>query len=81
MAHERGCTVLALCDSQVAPIALQADHVLTFPTQGLSFFPSTVALQSLVEMLAQQLLARSGEPAITALSQSEDQLHAIGAYL
>jgi hypothetical protein len=40
-----------------------------------------VALQSLVEMLAQQLLARSGEPAITALSQSEEQLHAIGAYL
>jgi len=81
MAQERGCTVLALCDSQVAPIALHADHVLTFATQGLSFFPSTVALQSLVEMLAQQLLARSGEPAITALSQSEDQLHAIGAYL
>lgn len=80
-AQERRCTVLALCDSQVAPIALQANHVLVFPTQGHSFFPSTVAIQALVEMLAQQLLTHSGEHAITALSQAEDQLHATGAYL
>lgn len=81
VAQASHCTVLALCDSQVAPIALQADHVLTFPTQGHSFFPSTVALQALVEMLAQQLLIHSGQRAIDALSQAEDQLHAIGAYL
>ncbi|MFT0533822.1 MurR/RpiR family transcriptional regulator [Castellaniella hirudinis] len=80
-ARARDCTVMALCDSQVAPIALQADHILTFPTQGHSFFPSTVAIQSLVEMLAQQWLARSGEAAITALAQAEDHLQKTGAYL
>ncbi|WP_322995979.1 MurR/RpiR family transcriptional regulator [Castellaniella sp.] len=79
LAH--GCTVMALCDSQVAPIALQADHVLTFPTQGHSFFPSTVAIQSLIEMLAQQWLVCSGDTAITALSQAEDHLQNTGAYL
>lgn len=75
------CTVLSLCDSQVAPIALQADHVLIFPTQGDSFFPSTVAVQALVEMLAQQLLVQSGDRAIATLSQAEDQLLSAGAYL
>ncbi|CAM5785570.1 MurR/RpiR family transcriptional regulator [Castellaniella caeni] len=80
-ARAQGCTILALCDSQVAPIALQADHVLTFTTQGHSFFPSTVAIQSLVEMLAQQFLVRSGEHAIAELSHTESQLHATGAYV
>ncbi|MBV2182743.1 MAG: MurR/RpiR family transcriptional regulator [Castellaniella sp.] len=79
-AHAQGCAVLALCDSQVAPIALRADHILTFPTQGHSFFPSTVAVQSLVEMLAQQLLVRSGERAIAELSRTEASLQATGAY-
>lgn len=80
-AHAQGCALLALCDSRVAPIALRADHVLTFPTQGHSFFPSMVAVQSLVEMLAQQLLVRSGERAIAELSRTEASLHATGAYV
>ncbi len=80
-ARQRGCTLLALCDSQVAPIALLADHILIASVQGPSFFPSTVALQSLIEMLAQQWLVHSGGAAITALSQAEAQLHATGAYL
>lgn len=75
------CKIIAICDSQVAPIALQASCVLTFPTHGNSFFPSTVAMQSLVEMLAKQLLVRSGERAIARLSHSESLLHDSGAYI
>lgn len=80
-AQEHGCTIAALCDSQVAPIALKADHILTFSTEGHSFFPSTVAMQSLVEMLAQQWLAQSGATAITALAEAEKHLQQTGAYL
>lgn len=76
----QGCCVLALCDSQLAPIALHADCVLTFTTQGHSFFPTTVAIQALVEMLAQQLLVHGGKAAIAELSRAEARLHATGAY-
>ncbi|KAB0610382.1 MurR/RpiR family transcriptional regulator [Castellaniella defragrans] len=76
----RGCRMLALCDSQLAPMALHADCVLTFSTQGHSFFPTTVAIQALVEMLAQQLLVRQGEPALAELGRTEALLHATGAY-
>ncbi|MFA7476223.1 MAG: MurR/RpiR family transcriptional regulator [Castellaniella sp.] len=76
----QGCRVLALCDSQLAPMALHADCVLTFSTQGHSFFPSTVAIQALVEMLARQLLVHHGEPALAELSRTEALLHATGAY-
>ncbi len=76
----QGCRVLALCDSRLAPMALHADCVLTFPTRGHSFFPSTVALQALVEMLAQQLLVHSGEHALAELNRTEARLHATGAY-
>lgn len=76
----QGCRVLALCDSQLAPMALHADCVLTLSTQGHSFFPSTVAIQALVEMLARQLLVHHGEPALAELSRTEALLHATGAY-
>ncbi|MHA3904382.1 MurR/RpiR family transcriptional regulator [Castellaniella sp. WN] len=76
----RGCRVLALCDSQLAPMALHADCVLTFSTQSHSFFPTTVAIQALVEMLARQLLVHHGEPALAELSRTETRLHTSGAY-
>jgi DNA-binding MurR/RpiR family transcriptional regulator len=80
-AQAQGPRIVALSDSRVAPIALQADCVLTFPTQGNSFFPSTVALHALVELLAQQFLVRSGAHAIAELARTEARLHSTGAYL
>ena len=76
----QGSRILALCDSQLAPMALHADCVLTFSTQGHSFFPSTVAIQALVEMLARQLLVHHGEHALAELDRTEALLHATGAY-
>jgi DNA-binding MurR/RpiR family transcriptional regulator len=80
-AKAAGCHVISMCDSQLAPIALVSDQVLTFPTQGNSFFPSTVALHALVELLAQQLLVESGEAAISQLAQTELLLRSNKAYL
>ncbi|MFV0283518.1 MAG: MurR/RpiR family transcriptional regulator [Castellaniella sp.] len=57
----QGCRVLALSDSHLAPMALHADCVLTFSTQSNACFPSTVAIQALVEMLARQLRLLHGE--------------------
>ncbi|MFT0545049.1 MurR/RpiR family transcriptional regulator [Allopusillimonas ginsengisoli] len=73
--------VLAICDSVVAPMALQADCVLQFSTDTPSFFPSSVAALSLVEILIEQLLAQAGPRAVNSIRQAEGHLQQDGAYL
>ncbi|CAG2154563.1 putative HTH-type transcriptional regulator YbbH [compost metagenome] len=80
-AREAGCKVVALTDSTVAPIALEADCTLLFAIDSPSFFPSITAGVAMVEALVEQLLARKGKGAIRALEQTEGQLHRTGAYL
>lgn len=80
-ARRQSCPIIALCDSKLAPVAIEAACVLTFTTHSGSFFPSTVAAQGLVEVLAQQLLVRAGARAVQGLAHAEAQLHDSGAYL
>ncbi|WP_066739552.1 MurR/RpiR family transcriptional regulator [Cupriavidus sp. D384] len=80
-AREAGCKVIALTDSTVAPIALEADCTLLFAIDSPSFFPSITSGVTMVEVLVEQLLARKGKGAIRALEQTEGQLHRTGAYL
>lgn len=80
-AQSCGCHCIAICDSQVAPIAQHADVVLLFPTDTPSFFPSSAGALVLVEALANRLLGRAGRQAIEALGQTEEQLHSAGAYI
>lgn len=80
-AREAGAHVVALCDSMVSPMALDADSTLLFSTETPSFFPSVTSAVALTEVLIEQLLARSGRAALHDLRRSEDRLHATGAYL
>ena len=80
-AQERGCRIIAICDSKVAPVARHAEVTLLFSTETPGFFPSSAAAMVLVEVLASQLLGRAGRQAIEALGQAEEQLHRSGAYL
>lgn len=79
-ALERGCQVIALCDSKVAPIALESECNLIFTTEVPSFFPSSTAAIALVEALIEQILARTGKKALSGLQSTENQLHQTGAY-
>ncbi len=79
-ASEAGCRVIALTDSSVSPIALQADCVLPFSNESPSFFPSISAGVAAVEVLVAQLLAKQGKGAIKALEAAETQLQRTGAY-
>lgn len=79
-ARKTGCKILSLCDSPVAPIALEADCNLLFSTEMPSFFPSCTASVALVEVLVEQVLARTGRRAISGLEHAETQLEQIGAY-
>ncbi|SBV92254.1 putative transcriptional regulator [uncultured delta proteobacterium] len=81
IAHDSGCTLIALTDSLVSPIALKADCSLLFSASSPSFFPSTASALALVEILIAHLLAEKGEEAIRAITRTEGQLHETGAYL
>ncbi|PLZ00327.1 DNA-binding protein [Burkholderia sp. WAC0059] len=80
-ARERGSRVIAMTDSAVSPIALNADQVLIFAHESPSFFPSLAAAMALAESLVAQLLALEGTNAVERLEQIEGSLNARGAYV
>lgn len=80
-ARRAGCKLIAIADSDVAPIAQGADQVLLIAVESPSFFPSIVAAIGAVESLVELLVARGGEPAVQQLALAESQLAELGAYL
>ncbi|RFU44667.1 MurR/RpiR family transcriptional regulator [Paraburkholderia sp. DHOC27] len=80
-ALEKGSKLIAITDSAVAPIALNADKVLIFSHESPSFFPSLVAATGLAESLVAHLLALEGGDAVAQLEIAERSLHAKGAYV
>src|ERR1700761_1432782 len=80
-ALEKGSKLIAITDSAVAPIALNADKVLIFSHESPSFFPSLVAATAIAEALVAHLLALEGTGAVEQLELAEQSLHAKGAYV
>ncbi len=80
-ALEKGSKLIAITDSAVSPIALNADKVLIFSHESPSFFPSLVAATAIAESLVAHLLALEGAGAVEQLEQAERSLHAKGAYV
>lgn len=80
-AQTAGCRLIAITDSLVSPIALNADCSLLFAAGSPSFFPSTAGALALVEILIAHILAEKGEEAIRAITRTEGQLRETGAYL
>jgi DNA-binding MurR/RpiR family transcriptional regulator len=79
-AKEQGCKLVAITDSAVSPLALNADNVLIFSHESPSFFPSLVAASAIAESLVAHLLALEGRSAVELLEAAESSLHAKGAY-
>lgn len=79
-ARQAGCTLVAISDSTVSPLALQADASIIIAVDSPSFFPSIVAGVAAAESLAELLVARAGKAGVQALDQAETQLRAAGAY-
>ena len=80
-ALEKGSKLIAITDSAVSPIALNADKVLIFSHESPSFFPSLVAATAIAESLVAHLLALEGTDADQHLELAEQSLHAKGAYV
>ena len=80
-ALEKGSKLIAITDSAVSPIALNADKALIFSHESPSFFPSLVAATAIAESLVAHLLALEGTDAVQQLELAEQSLHAKGAYV
>ena len=79
-AVNQGAKLIALTDSVVSPIALNADQVLLFSHDTPSFFPSLLAANAIAELLVAQLLSLEGPDAVERLGLAETALHQHGAY-
>ena len=79
-ARQAGCLLVAISDSAMSPLALQADASIVIAVDSPSFFPSIVAGIAVVESLAELLVARAGPPAVEAIGAAETQLRELGAY-
>jgi DNA-binding MurR/RpiR family transcriptional regulator len=80
-ARRIGCKLVAITDSDVAPIALEADESIVIAVESPSFFPSTVAGIAAVESLVELLVSRGGSTAVQRIEAAEKQLFETGAYL
>lgn len=80
-ALEKGSKLVAITDSAVSPIALNADKLLIFSHESPSFFPSLVAATAIAESLVAHLLALEGAGAVEQLERAERSLHAKGDYV
>lgn len=80
-ARAAGAKLIALTDSAVAPIALQADHCILFSHESPSFFPSMAAATAVAESLIELVISIDDERAVKRLEQVEESLHSTGAYV
>lgn len=79
-AKEQGASVVALTDTLLSPLAMNADHVLLLRCDGPPFFGSLAAAHAFVEALIVVLVANAGEEALQAIARSEHQLETFRAY-
>ena len=75
-----GCKIIAMTDSELSPLNLQANHTLFVDTAAPSFVHSIVEPLIVVDALLALLMARGGQAAIDNLRKSEHQLSRFEAY-
>jgi DNA-binding MurR/RpiR family transcriptional regulator len=81
IARERGATLVALTDSTLSPLAVQADATLLVRTETPSFFHTMTPAFAAVECLAALMTARKGDAALDAIRRHEAALDAAGTFL
>lgn len=73
LAVSRGVKVIGISDSPAAPIMARASHRFVVPTDPSQFFPSTVALASLLETIIAFVVAGSGPEAVTRMEELQER--------
>ena len=80
-AVRRGIAVVAITDSQVAPLAQIAQDVIVVPTESPSFFHAMSPAFAVAEVLGAVIAGRGGEDALASLRHSDGHLAALNTHL
>jgi DNA-binding MurR/RpiR family transcriptional regulator len=80
-AVEQGITVVAITDSEVAPLAQIAQHVVIVPTDSPSFFHAMSPAFAVAEVLGAIIAGRGGDDALATLRHSDAHLAALNTHL
>ncbi|MDX8450306.1 MurR/RpiR family transcriptional regulator [Mesorhizobium captivum] len=77
----RGVPVVAITDSEVAPLAQIATQVILVPTQSPSFFHTMAPAFAVAEILAALLAGRGGEQALAEIRRTDEHHAALNVHL
>jgi DNA-binding MurR/RpiR family transcriptional regulator len=80
-AVEQGITVVAITDSEVAPLAQIAQHTVIVPTESPSFFHAMSPAFAVAEVLGAVIAGRGGDDALATLRHSDAHLTALNTHL
>jgi len=80
-AAARGVAIVAVTDSEVAPLAVIARHVVVVPTDGPSFFHAMAPCFVVTEILGALVAGRGGDTALATLRHVDAHLAALDTHL
>jgi DNA-binding MurR/RpiR family transcriptional regulator len=80
-AAAQGIAVIAITDSEVAPLAQIAQHVVLVPTDSPSFFHAMSPAFAAAEVLGAVIAGRGGDEALASLRHSDGHLAALNTHL
>jgi DNA-binding MurR/RpiR family transcriptional regulator len=80
-AVDQGITVVAITDSEVAPLAQIARHAVIVPTDSPSFFHAMSPAFAVAEVLGAVIAGRGGDDALATLRHSDAHLAALNTHL
>jgi DNA-binding MurR/RpiR family transcriptional regulator len=77
----QGMVIIAITDSEVAPLAQIAQHVVIVPTESPSFFHAMSPAFAVAEILGAVIAGRGGDEALASLRHSDGHLAALNTHL
>jgi len=80
-ASERGIPVVAITDSEVAPLAQIAEQVIFVPTDSPSFFHAMSPAFAVAEVLSALVAGRAGDDALAALRHADQHMSVLNTHL
>jgi len=80
-AIEQGLPLVAITDSEVAPLAQMARHVVLVQTESPSFFHAMSPAFAVAEVLGALVAGRGGDDALALLRHSDGHLAALNTHL
>jgi len=80
-AVEQGMAVVAITDSEVAPLAQIAQHAVIVATDSPSFFHAMSPAFAVAEILGAIIAGRGGDDALATLRHTDEHLAALNTHL